>query len=809
MLFGSIRQDLRFAIRLLTKDRWFTTAAVVALALGIGANTIVFTMINGWNLQQLPVEEPDRIVHLGSRDAQGRSRGVSYLDFLDWRQASRAFSGLAAYSGTNMSISVERRPADRLAGTFISATGFSVLRERPVLGRDFRPEDDRIGAEPVVIIGHGVWTDRFGAASSIVGRTIRVNGAPATVIGVMPEGFRFPVQSEIWQPIAHRPGIAAEPRDVRTVGVFGRLADNITVTQARAELSTIAATLAQQFPATNQGIDGTVVSFTEHYFGSITDGPPLIMMAAVGVVLLIACANAANLLLARAAYRAHEISLRRALGASRRRIVRQLLVESLLLAVLAGICGLLLAWPVVRLIAAETADFNLPYWARLTFDARVFGYLATVCAGTALLFGLAPAWKLSRADTAEMLKRGGRTGGGGLRSRRLTSALLVAELALSVILLASAGLLIRSALVLHDADRIVNASNVLTARLSLPAATYGMPQRRIAFYERLEERLRSIPSIASASIATALPFAGAGSREVALEGDVESESVRTRSVTTVAIGTRYHETLGLSVQRGRRFEAGDGLPGQEAAIVNERFAAVHSPGQDPIGRRIRLLERATSGTASSWLIVGIVPSIRHSPARDAQPAVYLPLRAEPSANVVLLVRGRGNSAALAPVLREELRGLDPDLPLFNISTLERLSQQSRWTHRTASSMLGLFAAIAMLLSAMGLYAVTAYAVSQRTSEIGLCMALGAQRSQVSWLFLRATLVHLGLGLTLGIAGAMAAGQLLRGVLVQTSALDPTTFACVVVLLVAVALLACLVPARRAAALDPAVALRHE
>ena len=330
--FDTLLHDLRFASRLLVKDRWFTAAVVVALALGVGVNTTVFTVINGWNLRDLPVDEPGRVMHLGTRDAHGRPRGVSYLDFLDWRDGLRAFTGLAAYADTSMNLGVEGRPADHLAGCFVSANAFSALRERPIVGRDFRPEDDRPGAAPVIIIGHDVWTERFGADPSTIGRTIRVNGAPATIVGVMPPGFMFPYLAEIWQPIAQMPDLAAQPRDARAIGVFGRLADGVTLAEARAELSAFGTALAAQFPATNQGVQGTVTRFTEQYFGSITDGPPLILMVAVGFVLLIACANAANLLLARAASRAPEISLRRALGASRGRIVRQLFVESLLLA---------------------------------------------------------------------------------------------------------------------------------------------------------------------------------------------------------------------------------------------------------------------------------------------------------------------------------------------------------------------------------------------------------------------------------------------------------------------------------------------
>jgi putative ABC transport system permease protein len=358
--------------------------------------------------------------------------------------------------------------------------------------------------------------------------------------------------------------------------------------------------------------------------------------------------------------------------------------------------------------------------------------------------------------------------------------------------------------------QVIDVSNLVTARLSLPPGKYGTAQERIAFYEQLELRIASIPSIASAAIGTALPFIGATRRDVALDSDLEAAAAGTRSAQTLAIGSRYFETLGLSMQRGRSFDARDGLPGQETAIVNERFVTMYLPGPDAIGRRIRLIDSGSTRASSAPLtIVGIAPTIRHTPARDASPVVYLPSRAQPAATMEMMMRSRANSTASVSLLREEVRTLDADVPLYNISTLERLSQQSRWTQRALSSMLGLFAAIATLLSAMGLYAITTYSISRRTSEIGIRMALGAQRLQVSWLFLRGTLVHVGLGLTIGLAGAVAMGQVLRGVLVQTNALDPFTFASVVVLLAVVAVVACLAPTWRASALDPAVALRRD
>ena len=507
----------------------------------------------------------------------------------------------------------------------------------------------------MIIIGHGVWTERFGADPSAIGRTMRVNGAPATIIGVMPPGFRFPYLAEVWQPLAQMPDLTAQPRDARAIDVFGRLADGVTLAQARAELSALAAALAGQFPASNQGIDGTVVKFTEQYFGSITDGPPLIVMVAVGFVLLIACANAANLLLARAASRAPEISLRRALGASRGRIVRQLFVESLLLAGFAGVFGLLVAWPLTRAIATETADFDLPYWAHITFDGRVFGFVATICVGTAMVFGLAPAWKLSRSGAAERLREAARTTSRGQRSQRWMRGLLVCEIALSVILLASAGLLIRSARVLYAADQAIDVSNLLTARLSLPPGTVRLPTRanRLLRSAGVAARLHSVDRIGGNRDSVAVLRRHEARRGA--DTDLDPAAAGTRSAQTLAIGTRYFETLGLSLRRGRFFDGREGLPGLATVIVNERFVTMYLPGQDPIGRRIRLIgSGSTRASSAPMTIVGIAPSVRHTPATDASPAVYLPWRGQPPATMEIMLRSRGDNGASVSLLREEV-----------------------------------------------------------------------------------------------------------------------------------------------------------
>jgi len=808
-LVDALIQDVRFAVRLLVRDPGFTVTTVLALALGIGAATTVFTIVNGMNLRSLPVDEPGQIMHMQTENVQSRRQaGMSYADFSDWQQATRTFSGLAAYSGATINIGDEQRPADRLGGTFISANGFSVLRKRPFLGRDFREEDDRPGVTPVVILAHGVWVDRYGRDAAIVGTTIRVNSVPTTVIGVMPEGFRFPILSDLWQPLTLLPGLSRERREARTLGVFGRLADGVTLAQARAELSTIATALAARYPETNQNVTAAVVAFTVQYAGRLTDLPPMLMMTAVTFVLLIACANAANLLLARSVYRAREIALRAAMGASRRRLVRQLLVESVVLAAVASVVGLVLSLAGVRLFTAETIDFGLPYWMDFSVDAPVFVFLVAVCLLTAVIFGLAPAWQLAKTSTYDVLKEGGRGVTGGVRTRRWTGALLVGELALTLVLLAGAGLLLRSAAVLYDADMILDTPNLLTARLSLPFDRFSTSDARLRFSERLQERLDVVSSIASATIGSTMPFSGASSRLLII--DSEPAPTRPRTVQSVAVGDRYFETLGAPIIRGRRFTGADGLPGQEAVIVNERFVARYFPDEDPIGRRIRLRETGADGTMTPWLlIVGVSPSIRQSPAGDAAPVAYVPLRSQPPSNLALVVRGRGDTTGLAIVLRQEVHAIDPDVALYSIEPLERVSQKSRWIPRAMSTVLTLVAGIGLLLVAMGLYAVTAYGVAQRTSEIGIRMALGSQRSQVLWLFLKGALVRLGLGVTIGIAGAIAVGQVLRSLLARTSPLDPLTFVVVVLILASVGVVATLAPALQATRMDPVIALRNE
>src|SRR4051812_18685984 len=511
-------QDLRFAARLLIKDKGFTAVAIIALSLGIGVNATVFTFVNAVLIRGLPFHDPDRIVLVASRDARGRDRETSFADFQDLRAATRTFSTLSAFTGATMNISEEGRTPERFRGNYTSANTFAAIGQAPMLGRDFRPEDDRQGAGAVVILGNGIFKNRYGSDPSIIGRSIKINEVAATVIGVMAEGFKFPNNADLWMPLNQVPRLVEQKRDARNIDVFGRLADGVSLAQAQSEMETIARTLAGEYPDTNKGIGAHVMTFNERMNGGPIKLVFLSLMGAVAFVLLIACANVANLLLARSAARAREMSVRISLGASRWRIVRQLLIESVLLSIVSGLLGLALADIGVRLFDAATQDVGRPYWIQFTMDGQVFAFFAAICLGTGIVFGLAPALHVSKTDLNEVLKEGGRSGSSGMRARRWTSALIVVELALTLVLLAGAGLMIRSFLNLYRLDVGIETGHLLTMNLTLPNQKYPTPEQRRIFYERLDQRLAGLAGVEAATITTDAPLSGGSQRPLSVGG---------------------------------------------------------------------------------------------------------------------------------------------------------------------------------------------------------------------------------------------------------------------------------------------------
>ncbi len=799
-------------IRVLGRERLFSLGVVLVLALGLAVNTTIFTIVNGMTWRGLPVPDADQILLIDSQrlGPRGAATYTSYADFRDWRAATRTLADIAAHRTSTMNLADDARPADRLGGVFLTSNTFGLLGVKPVIGRDFSSADDAPDAEPVVILGYHIWTARYFADPAIVGRTIRLNGTPTTVVGIMPPGFQFPLRADVWRPLAQMPSLDMVTRSARQLNVVGRRRDGVSVEEARAEMEAIAAALAAQHPDTNADLGTRTLPFTHAFVPPPPEArEPLIMLIAAAIVLLIACANGANLLLARAAQRAREMALRATLGASRFRIVRQLLVEALLLSVAAAVVGLGLSKAGVGFFARETADMGLPFWIAFEFDARVFAYVATACLGTAILFGLLPAWQLSGTNSSDVLKDGGRGAIGGRRSQRWAGALLVGELALTLTLLGAAGILVRSSAALGESDGLLDLDEILTAQVGLPATRYDAPEARRALHARLQDRLDRTAALPSATLASVRPFIESTTRELRIEGAASSD--RTPVVQSVGAGEHYFATLGIRLLRGRELRPEDSSPGREAVVINERFADVHFPHADAIGRRISLVEpRSGNAAAEHWFtIAGISPSIRQRTMANVAPLVYMPLDLHLGYTLGIIARAGGDRPRAAEALREAIGAVDPDVAVYNITGLRRLSELSRWPARMVSFVLMLFGVIASVLSIAGLYGMTAYGVAQRTSEIGLRMALGARRAQVAWLFLRRTLVRVLVGMTIGLAGVLGVGQLLKAVLTETQGADPALLAMLAAALAVITAAACFVPARRAMRLDPVVALRHE
>jgi putative ABC transport system permease protein len=807
-------QDLRFAVRRLIKGRWFTLAAAATLALGISVNTAVFTLADAVLFRGAPIKDPDRAVAITMRDQRTRELGVSYLDFKDWRPETRTFSAMALMSPMSFNVNEESHVPERYSGAAVSSTLFQVLGEQAFIGRTITAEDDQQGAAPVVVLSYGLWQARYGGDPSVLGRTINVNNMLTTVVGVMKPGMLFPPNTDLWLALERSPFARAQGRQSRIFQVIARLADHVTVSQAQSELSTIVAKLAQDYPNTNKDVVPLVQLYNERILGAQFKLVFYALLGAVAFVLLVACANVANLQLARAADRAKEISIRISLGASRWRIVRQLLVESVLLALVGGVLGVPLSILGVRFFDAATQDVGKPYWMTFNLDASVFAFFFLVCFVTGVAFGVAPALHVSKTNVNEVMKEGGRSSSGGVRARRWASALLVAEVAFTVVLLAGAGFMMRSFLAMYQLDLGIDTSRLLAMQLTLNDRKYPTQSIKRSFVHRLDDRLTAINALSGSTTASYTPLNGGWSFTMTIEGKSDPANLPP-VVTIINVGRRYFETLGLRLFRGRTFTDDDNGVGHEGAIVNQRLADTLFEGKDPIGQRITLAEAEPTGIVLPPLtIVGVAANLRQrlTANLDPDPVVYVNDLAIPSVGRPLSLIVRTRAAEVGPVtqiLRDEVRALDPDIPVVNIQTMEQSLSQQRWPFRVFGTMFAVFATIALLLAAVGLYAVTAYSVTQRTQEIGVRTALGAQPSQVIWLFLRRAFTQVTIGLAIGVAGAVAVGRLLQSVLVQSSSRDVVTLVAIVALTIAVSIAACFLPARRATRLDPLAALRHE
>lgn len=802
--FQGVNADVRFAVRLLWRERWFALTAIVTLALAMGMSNTVYTVVNAMILRGLPVAHPDRIVMFRDRSPNGFVVAASYRDAADWRERTSSFAEIAVWTSTLFTIGGEGLAPDAIGGSYVSASIFRVIEQPPLLGRDFRPSDEVPGAAAVVMLGYTVWVSRYGGDPAILGRTVRINDRPATVIGVMPPGVRFPLIDDIWVPLSAMPTLDREKRDARAFRACARLREGVSMSQADAELAAMSDRLAREHPETNGSARPGILPFT----GTVSFAMYQALFGAVISLLLIACANVSNLLLARSAGRTHEIAVRLALGGSRWRVIRQLLIESTLLAAIAGVCGWLLALAGVKAFAYAVDGINFPYWYRdrWTMDHHVFAFMVLVCVATTIVFGLVPSLQLARRDVQDGLKEESRTTSGG--SHVWSNTLLASEVTVALMLLMAAGLMVKSFLAEYRADTAADAAHVITTSLRPRPSTVASDEQRLAFYRRVEERLRSKPGLLAVTFASPPPFTGGPTYDIAFDAHRPLTADRAHRASFVTIDPGYFETLGVTLFAGRTFTPDDGAAGHEAAIVNEQFVTIVFKGRDPIGQRVCAFDPADrAATPLCAPVVGVSPTVRQQFMTDLDPVIYLPLRAKPL-QAMLMVRTTDQRAATA-IIRAELQATEPDTVLWRFMPLETWMEQSRWGYRVFGTMFSVFAVIALALCAVGIYAVTAYSVVERTREIGIRLALGARTGGILMLFGRRKLVPLSIGLALGLAGAFGVGRLIQGMLVRTSPADPSTLIGLGALVTAVAAAAVLIPALRATRVQPIAALRHE
>ncbi|MEO8500077.1 MAG: ABC transporter permease [Vicinamibacteria bacterium] len=803
----TLRQDLIYAFRRLAMAPGFTLVALLTLALGIGANSAIFSIVYAVLLKPLPFPEPERLVQL-FQVSEGRD--VPYFspqNFLDTEAQARSFESVTAIDTGGVTLTGHGAPAV-LNGAEVSASFFNVFRVAPVLGRAIAKDENEPEKATVVVLGHALWKTRFGADANIVGQTIRLDSRPFTVVGVAPEGFSFPDRTELWTPLAYDAIFRTKSRGAWYVRVFGRLKPGVTLAAAAVETKTIAGRLAKTYPDANQGLGGTTRSMQEAMVGDSRSALYL-LLGAVGLVLLIACVNVANLLMARAAARESEFAVRQALGAGQGRIFRQLMTESLLLGLLGGAAGVVVAsMSLDSLIALQPNGVNRLADARI--DPAVKAFAAALSMATGLLCGVFPGMS-ARRPPAQALREGAHGLLAG-RSGRVRGGLVIGQMALAMMLLAGAGLLLRSFAQLQEVKPGFEASNALTFRIALPAQAYKDESLRVAFFDRLIERLSALPGAKTAAATLGLPLNGTQvniSFEVANRPELppsQQPSMEMRAATPA-----YFKAMGIPLIRGRVFEPGDIAGAKPVVVLTQSAVTKYFPNEDPIGQRITLGWRRPQGQPNAGgEVVGVVGDVKtFGLAKAVVPEIYLPYGQLPVSSMDVLVRTSVPPLSLGPAVESVVHELDPDIPVARLRTLEDVVSSSISQPRFYMLLLGLFAAIAVLLAALGIFGVMSYAVAQRTREIGIRMAIGAHPSRVMRMILRNAAVLIVSGVGLGLAGALALSRSLSGLLFNLSPTDPSTLAGVAVLLTGVALLASYLPARQATRVDPLLALRSE
>jgi putative ABC transport system permease protein len=818
---NTLIQDLRYGIRMLIKSPGFTFVAVLVLALGIGANSAIFSVVNAVLLRPLPYEHPERLALVWETNDKIQIGfdllPVSAGSFTDWRNQSQSFDDLSLVDGANFNITGSGAP-EQISGARVSSSFFKLLGVTPAAGRVFTEDEDRAGANRAVIISHSLWQSRWAGDPEIIGKTLALDGASYTIIGVMPKGFNYPKatdlpsyfqlppRSELWTPMALSSQQMTN-RGNHNYGVIGRLKPETTIKQAQAEMTAIAENIAQQYPQLS-GWGAKVVSLEEQSVGDIRL-ILLVLLGAVAFVLLIACANVANLLLARASSRQKEIAIRSALGASRMQIIRQLLTESMLLAVAGGGIGILMAvWGIDALLALSPG--NLPRLDEVKVDGAAIGFTFAVSLVTGLIFGLAPAAQVSKTNLSEFLKEGARGSTGGARANRVRSLLVVSEIALSLVLLIGAGLMIRSFARLMNVNPGFNPQNVFTMQIFLPQSKYSEGRDRAAFFKQVINRVEAIPGVETAGAITHLPLSGMEeSGNFSIEGrPSEDPSGGFATVDIRAISSNYFRSMGIPILIGRDFAQQDNEQSVPVAIISESMAARYFAGEDPIGKRIK---RGSANSDQAWAeIVGIAADVKHSALeKQSRPHLYFLYLQNPFSYMTIVARSSSSAENLSAAASKAVWDTDKDQPVANIKTMERYLSEAVASRRFNMSLLGVFAGVALILAAVGIYGVMSYSIAQRTHEIGIRIALGAARRDVLRLVVGHAMTLAAAGVCIGLAASFALTRVMSSLLFEVTATDPVTFAAIPLMLAGVALAACLIPARRAMRVDPIVALRYE
>ena len=798
-------RDLEFAIRSLSRSRTFVLVAIASLGIGIGADTTAFSLVDAVVWRPLAFPSPDQLVDLhewsATRLCSGCSVGTSYDTYSDWRKNTRAFSAMGAYREEAMAVAGDGS-AERVGGAFASASMFSTLAVRPYLGRVFTDDEDRTGGAPIVVIGYDVWTRRFAGDSDAVGRSMRVNGEPRTIIGVMPRDFRFPEFASLWIPLEQQP--ARGDRNDRSLGVVARLSDGTDADRANAELATLSSSIARDHPATNLEWTSRATPLREDLAGT-ESRLFVILLGAVSLVLLIVCANLAGLSLARGSARRRELAIRLALGASRGTVVRLLLAESAILAAAGGALGVLLAWWCVDFVSAQFASF-IPFWIQFRIDARVLTFAAVASATTTLAFGLLPALRASAPDVRAELSDGGQNASLGQGGVRLRAALVVGELSVALVLLAASGLLIKTFLRISapdDGDR----RGLLTASAEFLDARYLEPARVTRVAEQILDRFNHIPLVEASAFSRTQFLAGFGAtdRRVRVEGlDVTPDGASPRFAEAVTPG--YFAAMRITLSEGRPFSAEDRAGGPGVVIVNERAAHDLWPGVSAVGKRIKLVD----STNAPWLtVVGVTrDAARNDRTSRAGALAFVPLAQSPGRPLRMIVRARSDQPLqITPTLRSTIAAIDPDLPLVDLMTAEEAHDRNYWPFKLYAIVMSAFAALAILLAVVGVYGIVAYGVMQRSREIGVRVALGAGHQDVVRLVAGQGIRLAALGITIGLALSAGALRVMQGLMFGASTLDPLVLVSVALLVGASALIASYLPARRAASSDPATVLR--